>query len=77
MIQNDCNRQILAREYKENTLCYEALKTTEHFKIPLFTLPLLPSPIVVIRKVLRYKLTCSVDHIIGQAILSCCMLGVG
>ena len=53
----------------------EALKTTEHFKIPLFSLPLLPSPIVVIRKVLRYKLTCSVDHIIGQAILICCLVG--
>ena len=39
----------------------EALKTTEHFKIPLFSLPLLPSPIVVIRKVLQYKLTCSVE----------------
>ena len=54
---------------------FEALKTTEHFQIPLFSLPLLPSPIVVIRKVLRYKLTCSVDLIISQAILSCCMLG--
>ena len=54
---------------------FEALKTTEHFKIPLFSLPLLPSPIAVIRKVLRYKLTCSVDLIISRAILSCCMLG--
>ena len=56
---------------------FEALKTTEHFKIPLFSLPLLPSPIVVIHKVLRFKLTCSVDLIISQAILSCCMLGGG
>ena len=55
----------------------EALKTTEHFKIPLFSLPLLSSPIVVIHKALRYKLTCSVDHIISQAILICCMVGVG
>ena len=53
----------------------EALKTTEHFKIPLFSLPLLSSPIVVIHKALRYKLTCSVDHIIGQAILICCLVG--
>ena len=53
----------------------EALKTTDHFKIPLFSLPLLSSPIVVIHKALRYKLTCSVDHIISQAILTCCMLG--
>ena len=56
---------------------FEALKTKEHFKIPIFTLPLLQSPIVVIRKVLRYKLTCSVDLIISQAILSCCTLGGG
>ena len=56
---------------------FEALKTTEHFQIPLFSLPLLPSPIVVIHKVLRFKLTCSVDLIISQAILTSCMLGGG
>ena len=56
---------------------FEALKTSEHFEIPLFSLPLLPSPIVVIHEVLRFKLTCSVDLIISQAILSCCMLGGG
>ena len=55
----------------------EALKTTEHFKIPLYSLSLLQSPFLVIHKALRYKLTCSVDLIISQAILSCCMLGGG
>ena len=56
-------------------LLFKALNTTEHFKIPLLSLPLLPSPIVVIHKALRYKLTCSVDHIIGQVILICCRVG--
>ena len=36
------------------------------------SLSLIWSPTVVIHKALRYKLTCSVDHIIGQAILICC-----
>ena len=62
-------------DFEGSFFLLEALKTTEHFKIPLFSLPLLPSPIVVIHKVLRFKLTCSVDFIISQAILSCCMLG--
>ena len=53
----------------------EALKTTEHFKIPLFSLSLLQSLVVVIHKALRYEMTSSVDLIIGQAILTCCMLG--
>ena len=43
-------------------LLFKALNTTEHFKIPLLSLPLLPSPIVVIHKALRYKLTCRPHH---------------
>ena len=50
--------------------------TLKFLSIPfLYSLPLLQSPFVVIHKALRYKLTCSVDHIIGQAILICCLLG--
>ena len=50
-------------------LLFKALNTTEHFKIPLLSLPLLPSPIVVIHKALRYKLTCSYDWLIRGPIL--------
>ena len=46
----------------------EALKTIVHFKIPLYSLPLLQSTIVMKHKALRYRLICSVDHVIGQAI---------
>ena len=55
---------------------FKALKRIEHFKISHYSLPLLWSPVVVIHKALRYKLTCSVDHIISQPILICCRMGV-
>ena len=61
--------------FEDFFLLLEALKITEHFKISLYSLPLLQSPFVIIHKALRYKLTCSVDHIIGQAILICCLVG--
>ena len=38
--------------------------------------PRLWSSIVVIHKALRYKLTCSVNHIMSQPILICCRMGV-
>ena len=47
-------------------LLFKALNTTENFKIPLLSLPLLPSPIVIIHKALRYKLTCRPHHGPGE-----------
>ena len=74
-----CNKEtcyFLEQNDFEGFFEFKTLKRIEHFKISHYSLPLLWSPVVVIHKALRYKLTCSVDHIISQPILICCRMGV-
>ena len=54
---------------------FEELKTTSHFKIPLYSLRIFQSTIIVIHKALPYKPTCSVDHFKSQATLICRSVG--